>query len=76
MIASGYVSESHVKELAERAGFIFVASSEINANSKDTKNHPEGVWTLPPSLRLGAESSRQYLAIGESDRMTLKFRKP
>lgn len=76
MVQSGYVSEAYVKELAEKAGFEFIAGSEVNANSQDTKNHPKGVWTLPPSLRLGDVDKEKYLAIGESDRMTLKFRKP
>ncbi|MCR8924310.1 methyltransferase [Dasania sp. GY-MA-18] len=76
MIASGYVTEAKVKALAQQAGFEFVASSEINANPKDSANHSEGVWTLPPSLRLGDEQKAHYLAIGESDRMTLKFTKP
>ena len=76
MIDSGYVSESYVKQLAEKAGFEFVEASEINANAKDTKDHPKGVWTLPPSLRLGEQDKEKYLSIGESDRMTLKFRKP
>lgn len=70
---SGYVRESDVIELAAEAGFRLVASSEINANPRDTKNHPEGVWTLPPSLKLGEKDKEKYLAIGESDRMTLKF---
>jgi predicted methyltransferase len=48
----------------------------VNANPKDTKDHPRGVWSLPPTLRGGAEDRDQYLAIGESDRMTLKFVKP
>jgi predicted methyltransferase len=48
----------------------------MNSNPKDTKDHPEGVWTLPPSLALGVDESAKYLAIGESDRMTLKFVKP
>jgi len=73
---SGYVHEAHVVALAEKAGFELVARSEINANPKDTKDHPEGVWTLPPNLRLGDVDRDKYLAIGESDRMTLKFRKP
>ena len=73
---SGYVNQSYVIALAEKAGFEFVASSEINANSKDTKNHPKGVWTLPPGLRLKEKDREKYLAIGESDRMTLMFRKP
>lgn len=76
MIDSGYVSESYVKQLAETAGFEFIESSEINANEKDTKDHPEGVWTLPPSYRMGDINKSTYAAIGESDRMTLKFRKP
>ncbi len=76
MKASGYVTEEQVKSLAADAGFMFVASSEVNANPKDTKDHPAGVWTLPPSLRLKDQDRDKYLAIGESDRMTLKFRKP
>lgn len=73
---SGYVSEAHVIELAKAAGFELVEKSDINANPKDTRDHAEGVWTLPPSLRLGDKDKEKYLAIGESDRMTLKFRKP
>lgn len=76
MINSGYVSESYVKQLAKNSGFIFSGSSEVNSNPKDTKNHPKGVWTLPPSLRLGEKDQEKYLSIGESDRMTLKFKKP
>lgn len=76
MNRSGYVTEAKVKQLARQAGFEFVASSEINANPKDTTDHPRGVWTLPPSLRLGEDNREHYLAIGESDRMTLMFRKP
>jgi len=76
MILSGYVTEQTVKKLAEKAGFTFVAASEINANKKDGTLHPKGVWTLPPSLRLGDERRQHYLSIGESDRMTLKFIKP
>jgi len=71
----GYVSEQAVKELATNAGFVFEDSSGINANPKDSKDHPEGVWTLPPSLNLGDEDKEKYTAIGESDRMTLRFRK-
>ena len=82
--STGYVHEDFVKELAEDAGFIFVDASEINANPKDTADHPGGVWTLPPNLRsksLEGEPIPEYDAatytdIGESDRMTLKFRKP
>ena len=76
MIDTGYVSEAYVKQIAESAGFDFIASSEINANQKDTKDHPEGVWTLPPNFRAGEVDQDKYAAIGESDRMTLKFRKP
>ncbi|MCZ6806998.1 MAG: methyltransferase [Deltaproteobacteria bacterium] len=76
MIESGYVTEAQVKKLAKRAGFRFVASSEVNANPKDTADHPMGVWTLPPTLRLGDKDRQKYVAIGESDRMTLKFIKP
>jgi predicted methyltransferase len=75
MIKSGYVTEAAVIKLATDAGFELVASSEINANSADTADHPRGVWTLPPSLRLGDTDKDKYLAIGESDRMTLLFKK-
>lgn len=81
--ASGYVSEQYVIDQAQKAGFKLAAKSEINANPKDTKDHPFGVWTLPPALRSTPYGSSQppdtsfdhskYLAIGESDRMTLKF---
>ena len=80
---SGYVTEAYVIELAEKAGFKLAARSEINANPKDTKDHPFGVWTLPPSLRTTPYGSSQppdpnfdtskYAAIGESDRMVLRF---
>lgn len=70
---SGYVKQSYVIAAAEKAGFELVASSEINANPKDNAQHPRGVWTLPPRLALGEEDKEKYLAIGESDRMTLKF---
>jgi len=76
MQTTGYVTEDYVKELAISAGFEFVESSEINANPRDTKDYPEGVWTLPPDSRLGNVDRDKYAAIGESDRMTLKFRKP
>lgn len=75
-VEQGYVSEQAVIALAEAAGLVLEARSEINANPRDTRNHPEGVWTLPPSLRLGDEDREKYLKIGESDRMTLRFRKP
>jgi predicted methyltransferase len=73
---SGYVKQSEVVRLAEAAGFKLVASSEINANPKDTADYPKGVWTLPPTLTLGDTDREKYLAIGESDRMTLRFVKP
>lgn len=76
MIESGYVTEAKVRALAESAGFEFVEASEINANPADDRDHPKGVWTLPPSLRMGELDRQRYIAIGESDRMTLKFRKP
>lgn len=75
-VRTGYMTEQYVIETAELAGFRFVGKSEINANPKDTKDYPDGVWTLPPTLRLGDKDRDRYLAIGESDRMTLKFVKP
>jgi len=74
--AVGYVSETNTIKQAKAAGFRFVAASNINANSKDMAQHPKGVWTLPPVLRLGDKDRAKYLEIGESDRMTLKFVKP
>lgn len=74
--SSGYIKVSTVRALAEKAGFQFVAASEINANPKDTTDWEEGVWTLPPTLALGDTDRAKYEAIGESDRMTLKFIKP
>jgi predicted methyltransferase len=85
--ASGYVTEAYVIEQAQKAGFELVERSEINANAADTKDHPFGVWTLPPTKRTRPYSEgpdahdlkfdrTKYDAIGESDRMTLKFRKP
>ena len=73
---NGYVPEAYVIAAAERAGFTLAARSEINANPRDTKDHPKGVWTLPPNFRLGDEDRARYEAIGESDRMTLRFVKP
>jgi predicted methyltransferase len=73
---TGYVTENYLIELAKKAGFELAEKSEINANPKDTKDYAKGVWTLPPTLRLGDEDREKYLAIGESDRMTLKFVKP
>jgi predicted methyltransferase len=71
----GYLPEAFVIETIEKAGFKLVARSEMNANPKDTKDYPEGVWSLPPTLREGEKDRSRYLAIGESDRMTLKFEK-
>jgi predicted methyltransferase len=84
LAASGYVQEAYVKQLAKEAGFDFAAASEINANPKDTRDHPFGVWTLPPERRSSPRGSppnpafdhSKYDAIGESDRMTLKFVRP
>lgn len=76
MRTSGYVTEAYVKEVAAAAGFEFVGSSEINANPKDSTVHPEGVWTLPPTYQAGETDKDKYTAIGESDRMVLKFVKP
>lgn len=73
---SGYLPEDHVVQLALRAGFQLAARSEINANPKDRKDYPKGVWTLPPRLAEGDRDRREYLGIGESDRMTLRFVKP
>jgi len=70
------MTEAKVIELVEGAGFKLFEKSEVNANPKDTADHPRGVWTLPPSLRLKEQDREKYLAIGESDRMTLKFQKP
>ena len=84
LAASGYVQEAYVKQLAQEAGFRFDSASEINANPRDTKDHPFGVWTLAPT-RLTAPRGEPadpsydrsaFDAVGESDRMTLKFRKP
>jgi predicted methyltransferase len=72
----GYVPESRIIEAAEKAGFTLEAKSEVNANPKDLKDSETGVWRLPPTLTLGDEDKEKYLAIGESDRMTLKFVKP
>ena len=73
---SGYLPTRYVVKLAAEAGFTLDESSEINANPKDTKDYPKGVWTLPPTLTLGEQDKARYLAIGESDRMTLRFVKP
>ena len=76
MKTSGYLPEAYVIALAEGAGFKLAGKSEVNANPADTKDYPEGVWTLPPRLALGDKDRAKYLAIGESDRMTLRFTKP
>lgn len=85
MIDSGYVTEEHVITLAKDAGFVLEDRSEINANPADTANHPRGVWTLPPAFAMCREvppgpeqdaCKQPYQAIGESDRMTLRFKKP
>ena len=73
---TAYVSEEKVIELAQLAGLELDSRSEINANPKDTKDHPRGVWTLPPTLAAGDTDRERYVAIGESDRMTLRFVKP
>lgn len=74
--SNGYVNESYAIELARSVGFKLVARSMINRNFKDTKNYPKGVWTLPPALNMGEIDRDKYIAIGESDRFTLKFIKP
>ena len=74
--AGGYLTEATIIDIASKAGLELEARSEVNANPKDSKDHPSGVWTLPPSLNLEDQDREKYLAIGESDRMTLKFRKP
>jgi predicted methyltransferase len=73
---NGYVPEEWLIKQLEAAGFKLEARSEVNANPKDTKDYEEGVWTLPPGYRLGETDRAKYEAIGESDRMTLKFVKP
>jgi predicted methyltransferase len=73
---TGYIPEATAVKLAEAAGFKLAGKSEINANPKDTKDYPKGVWTLPPTYELGDADHAKYEAIGESDRMTLKFVKP
>jgi predicted methyltransferase len=73
---TGYVPEDFVIKLVEAAGFKLADKSDVNANPKDTKDYPKGVWTLPPTYELGETDRAKYEAIGESDRMTLKFTKP
>lgn len=72
----GYLDEYYVISVAKEAGFELAARSEINANPKDSKDYPRGVYALPPTLAMGEQDREKYLAIGESDRMTLKFIKP
>ncbi|NOX95765.1 MAG: class I SAM-dependent methyltransferase [Alphaproteobacteria bacterium] len=76
---NGYVNESHFKMLAKQAGFELIATSDHNRNPKDTKDHPRGVWSLPPTLSRtlpGTPARKRFLAIGESDRFTHKYLKP
>jgi predicted methyltransferase len=73
---SGYVNEDYAIGLIEAQGFKLVAESQVNANPKDTKDYEQGVWTLPPTYRLGDQDRQKYADIGESDRFTLKFVKP
>ena len=75
-VKQGYLPEAWLIKKLEAAGFKLAAKSEVNANPKDTKDYPEGVWTLPPSYELGDKDRAKYQAIGESDRMTLKMIKP
>lgn len=76
MLKTGYVTEALVIEIAEEAGFELLSRSPVNQNPQDSTDHPEGVWSLPPTLRMGNENRAHYLSIGESDRMTLLFVKP
>ena len=74
---SGYVNETYMIEIAKEAGFVLDRSSEVNANPLDTKNHTEGVWTLSPTYRDQNDEQKEALSkIGESDRFTLRFKKP
>jgi len=70
---NGYVREDYAVAVIEKAGFRLAGRAEVNANPKDGKDHPEGVWTLPPTYRLKDQDRAKYAAIGESDRFTLKF---
>jgi predicted methyltransferase len=76
MIDTGYMTEAYVIEHAQAAGFRLAARSEINSNPRDTKDYPNGVWSLPPTFRGGDADRARFAAIGESDRMTLRFIKP
>jgi predicted methyltransferase len=73
---SGYVNEDYAIKLIEAQGFRLVGKSQVNANPRDTKDYEQGVWTLPPTYRLGDKDHDKYAAIGESDRFTLRFVKP
>jgi predicted methyltransferase len=73
---NGYVREDYTAALIKKAGFEYVGKSEINANPRDTKDYPKGVWTLPPSYAEGDKDKAKYTAIGEADNYVLKFRKP
>lgn len=75
-VSKGYLPQPYVIERVEKAGFVFEAESHVNTNSWDTRDYPKGVWTLPPSLAMKDKDRDKYLKIGESDRMTLRFRKP
>ena len=74
--ADGYVRQDYTIALAKKVGFVQVASSEINANPKDTKDYVDGVWTLPPTLSQGDKDRARYMAIGEADNFVMTFRKP
>jgi predicted methyltransferase len=76
MIDTGYLTEAYVIQHAQAAGFKLAARSEINDNPRDTKDYPHGVWSLPPTYRGGDTDRARFAAIGESDRMTLRFVKP
>jgi predicted methyltransferase len=73
---NGYVRQDYAIAMAKKAGFVLVSSSEINANPRDTKDWPKGVWTLPPSLAMGEKDRDKYITIGEADNFVLKFQKP
>ena len=73
---SGYVRQDYTIAMAKKAGFVLAGSSEINANPRDTKDWPKGVWTLPPTLAMGEKDRDKYIAIGEGDNYVLKFQKP
>jgi predicted methyltransferase len=76
MKKSGYVTEAFMDKYARGAGFVLAARSEVNANPKDTRDHPRGVWTLPPTFALKDVDRERYAAIGESDRFTHRYEKP